>query len=596
MSKILDFLSKLDVSYENGVSEREQIRPHMESMRSQFEELADRPDIIDTISEGFPPLLQIEKKEITYQGKTYYYDQQRKIHNRYYRFMPKYIAMCFTTQHVQSIVKMIPFFDGPIRVCSGRHDHEGECMGTDALVIDLSGMNSVQVFNLEKEQDNNYAIIDPGIRFIDLITQLNQNGVGIPHGTCHSVRIAGFSFGGGWGPWTRAKGMGCESLAGVTIVLGDGTVKELWDEKLLPKKANGEPVASMTDDDRKLLWALRGGGGMSYGIVTSLVYKTFQLPPYTTKFTVSWKNGKALEILEKWEEIISDDNPDLLGTNLKIMAKSGDDQTTGQGCYFYGYYQSSDVDQNAIRKVIGQWFHSDLTPDDVTFQDGLSADPGENGLNSNSFWGGLSAWDRVIDWKDNSNSPLQYSGLKSYEFIPPEVDDPAPRKITSKLVKAGHEGGGLGKAGREILIQSLQSDLLEQKGFDAGLACYITLGAISGSFYTEYNSEINKKKRGEYDGSAFPYKSSPYTIQYQVWWNQNGVNKQADQYVNKALDWLEWCRDLDFPQTYGAFISFKDASIPTAVYFQESYAKLKDIKKNYANDPLNRLSTRKTII
>jgi len=63
--------------------------------------------------------------------------------------------------------------------------------------------------------------------------------------------------------------MACERLIGATIVLGNGEVKEIsWKDSR--KSAGG-----------KLLWALRGGGGFSYGIVTELI-----LRPLTCRMTL----------------------------------------------------------------------------------------------------------------------------------------------------------------------------------------------------------------------------------------------------------------------------------------------------------------------
>jgi FAD/FMN-containing dehydrogenase len=91
------------------------------------------------------------------------------------------------------------------------------------------------------------------------------------------------------------KEWGCESLAGVTIVLGDGSYRTIIDNKLITEY-KGHPVADLNEEDRKLLWALRGGGGMSYGIITELIYKTFTMPDYTTKFTVAWEQKFGQDI------------------------------------------------------------------------------------------------------------------------------------------------------------------------------------------------------------------------------------------------------------------------------------------------------------
>jgi len=198
------------------------------------------------------------------------------------------------------------------------------------------------------------------------------------------------------------------------------------------------------------------------------------------------------------------------------------------------------------------------------------------------------SWDRI------STVGLR-QGLLGYNpltLIPPDTDPPAPHKISSRLVQKD----GLGDEGRKNLIRSLESDLLSAEGAEAGVLCYVTLGAICGSYYADPG------KAGDSLGVSFPYRDRPYTIQYQVWWNQGEAEKKAgvqydvNRYTNEAMDWIEVCRGRDFPQTEGAFISFKDAGIPTRNYFQQNFDRLRDIKMNYSKDPKNRFRSRKTII
>ena len=128
-----------------------------------------------------------------------------------------------------------------------------------------------------------------------------------------------------------------------------------------------------------------------------------------------------------------------------------------------------------------------------------------------------------------------------------------------------------------ILICSLQSPKIPSESdakLDHGVHTYLTLGAISGHYYHNY------QKNRDLIGSSFPYKDRPFTIQYQTWWNQflNSDEKHVltDEqhskemiinrpFVNRAEDWMEDCRDYIIPHTSGAFISFKDASISNAL-------------------------------
>lgn len=556
------------------------------------------------------------------------YNKARQIFNTYFQLRPAAIVFCINTKQVSEVMKCIREcnYKGLLRVRSGGHDHEGECSGTDALVIDLSRMVTVDI-----QPEKNYATIDPGIQFLDLIKQMNAKNVGLPHGTCFSVRIAGFTFGGGWGPWTRQKGMGCESLAGVTIVLGDGSYKTIIDNKLIPEY-KGQLVRNLSDEDRKLLWALRGGGGMSYGIITELIYKTFTLPDYTTKFTIGWeqKPGRdippAIDILKRWEELIAySQNKDLLGTNLKIVAKHKDEndktpvEKSLHDCYFYGYYMGSkvqfhnqqDFETSLKETILNSWFPvSQYGQYSVGFESSIKAALSNNVTNASGKltavpdknkreWSYFSAWDRIVKWDTESHKNQLLESLYDtaalpphFQAIPPEMDYPAPHKITSRFATVTNDAQ-VAQLRRKQLIASLESDLLYAEGAQQKLVTYFTLGAITGEYYKNYDHKANEFPQG----SSFPYKKCYYTIQYQAWWdNDNKINPLVQPYVNRALDWLEVCRNYDIPGTYGAFISFKDSSIPTHTYFQESYDHLKDIKKAYSKDPDNILSSRKTII
>jgi hypothetical protein len=552
------------------------------------------------------------------------YNTKRQIFNTYFQLRPTAMVFCTNTQQVSDVIRCIRQYNykGLFRVRSGGHDHEGESSGTDALVIDLSKMADVTI-----RAEQNYATIQPGIMFIDLIEQMNAQNVGLPHGTCYSVRIAGFTFGGGWGPWTRQKGMGCESLAGATIVLGDGSFRTIIDNKLIPEY-EGQQVEDLNDEDRKLLWALRGGGGMSYGVVTELIYKTFTLPDYTTKFTVSWLQGAgnippAVDILQRWEALIDySENNDLLGTNLKIAAKFKDakDETPVEkslhDCFFYGYYMGSKAQfgsQQAFEENLHGIIENDWFPRQqygnygIGFEDSIDAILSNNVTDGSTgkltavpdkerrSWSTFSAWDRIVKWDTGKYKNPRLESIynttalpKHYEAIPPEMDAPAPHKITSRLATVTDDKD-VAKARRE----KLESDLLYIEGIEQGMSTYFTLGAITGQYYKDYNFQDNEYPMG----SAFPYKKCYYTVQYQAWWDNDGItNPLVQPFINQAMDWLEVCRNYDIPGTYGAFISFKDDSVPTRVYFQESYDRLKEIKETYCQDPDNMLSSRKTII
>lgn len=513
------------------------------------------------------------------------YDQYRQIFNRLFQFMPTAIVLCETAQQVSVAVKFTSKHALPLRVRSGGHDHEGECSGTDTILLDLSKMNKVKI-----DRERKIARIQPGIRFQSLTTELAKCDVMIPHGTCATVCIAGYTMGGGWGPWTRKHGMCCESVVGATLVLGDGSIREL--------SMNSEIVG-----DRELLWAIKGGGGFSYGIVTEFVIETFDLPDEMIKFQIEWNKyhyvpenklfalrdaTPTLHVLQTWEKVIASTQPDanqLVGTNLKIAAKHASEgehfnpHTVSHNCVMYGYWEG---DENSLQKFVDKHFRHTGTCT-VTIM-------GKAGRKYQDLPYGdhlMSAWDRY----SFHNMNLLKQGLEGTPF-PPDEDQPAPHKITSRLVNKE----GLGTEGHYKLLESLTSPLVLSGNVHLGLFTYITLGAITGSYYQQVMTLEQKDK------SAFPYKDKIFTIQYQTWWNETekekreGENNHVYTRVNQALDWMEVCRDYDIPNTSGAFISFKDSSVPTQTYFDKNYHHLVKIKRTYVNDPYNHFRSRKTII
>jgi hypothetical protein len=205
----------------------------------------------------------------------------------------------------------------------------------------------------------------------------------------------------------------------------------------------------------------------------------------------------------------------------------------------------------------------------------------------------MSSWDRESHAKVLTTMRTAKGLLLAGVPIPPDGDQPAPHKITSRLVNSV----GLGDAGHKQLLLSLTSPLVCKENRGMGLFTYVTLGAIVGEYY--------KSKEGQTNPTAFPYKDKLYTIQYQTWWNEANKDNQyhapsQDEQIynntNLAMDWIETSRKFDIPNTSGAFISFKDNSIPTSIYFDKNYEELKRIKKEFSKDPFNHFRTRKTII
>src|SRR4029077_20962538 len=80
-------------------------------------------------------------------------------------------------------------------------------------------------------------------------------------GGCGTVGVAGLVQGGGFGTYSKQFGTAGSALLEAEIVTADGAVR----------------IAN-TCSEPELFWALKGGGGGSFGVVTSLTLRTHELP------------------------------------------------------------------------------------------------------------------------------------------------------------------------------------------------------------------------------------------------------------------------------------------------------------------------------
>ena len=88
-----------------------------------------------------------------------------------------------------------------------------------------------------------------------------EGGRYVQGGGCTTVGVAGLVQGGGFGSFSKGFGLAAASLLEAEIVTADGRVRVA--------NAEREP---------DLFWALKGGGGGTFGIVTRLTLRTHDLP------------------------------------------------------------------------------------------------------------------------------------------------------------------------------------------------------------------------------------------------------------------------------------------------------------------------------
>ncbi|KAK3674031.1 hypothetical protein LTR78_006234 [Recurvomyces mirabilis] len=165
----------------------------------------------------------------------------------------------------------VPFF----AVRSGGHSPEAGFANIEGgVLLDLSLLNDVAV-----SQDNKVTSIGVGARWGEVSTKLDSMGLAIVGGRNSDVGVGGLVLGGGISFFSPRFGMVCDNIDSYDIVLANGT------------------IAHATAFEHSDLWrALKGGSG-NFGIVTSIVARTFVAGDVWAGYGY-WPHWQAQKILK----------------------------------------------------------------------------------------------------------------------------------------------------------------------------------------------------------------------------------------------------------------------------------------------------------
>jgi FAD/FMN-containing dehydrogenase len=218
---------------------------------------------------------------------------------------PAAIARCERPADVQACVEVAAAARMPIAARSGGHSYAGYSSQDKALIVDLSPMSTVDV-------KGEAAEIGAGAKLIDVYAGLAAKGRCLPAGSCPTVGISGLTLGGGIGVLTRKFGLTCDRLTAARVVKADGTL-----------------VTASAESEEDLFWALRGGGGGNFGIVTSFTFST-EAAPSLTVFSLRFGGGGA-DVVGAWQAWLAD-LPAEMWTNCVVSGGSPPGVRIG-GCF-----------------------------------------------------------------------------------------------------------------------------------------------------------------------------------------------------------------------------------------------------------------------
>ncbi len=144
-------------------------------------------------------------------------------------------------------------------------------MQPDSLLVWTRAMNQVQLHDAfvgagcaGKVEPVPAVSAGAGAMWIDLYHAVTtEAGRYVQGGGCTTVGVAGLIQSGGFGSFSKGFGSAAASLLEAEVVTADGSVR----------------VANACSN-ADLFWALKGGGGGSWGVVTRLTLRTHPLPEF----------------------------------------------------------------------------------------------------------------------------------------------------------------------------------------------------------------------------------------------------------------------------------------------------------------------------
>ncbi|MGX9791664.1 FAD-binding oxidoreductase [Mycobacterium sp. MMS18-G62] len=221
---------------------------------------------------------------------------------RFSNSAPAAVVQVHSISDVQKAVDFAANHGIKIAARSGGHSYVGASAANSAMVVDLRRLQGGTTYDAA----TGHVTISPAAELDSVQAALAAHSRSIPSGSCPTVGVAGLTLGGGLGSDARRSGLTCDALVSASIVL-----------------PSAEAITASADNHPDLFWALRGGGGGNFGVVTSLTFRTF---PTTDRDVVTLKfpEGSVEQAIVGWHDWLDTADRAIWGmVNVTVGSGSG---------------------------------------------------------------------------------------------------------------------------------------------------------------------------------------------------------------------------------------------------------------------------------
>lgn len=200
---------------------------------------------------------------------------------------PAYAVNVSSVAHIQLALNFARNSNIRLVIKNTGHDYLGKSLGAGALSIWTHNLKDIE-FVEKYESDSGYVgsvmKIGAGVTVREVYKAAHKYSVTVLGGICESVGYAGgYIAGGGHTPMSGYYGMAADNVEALQVITADGRF-----------------VTASNTSNPDLYWALRGGGGSTFGVVTSVLVRAHpKMPIVTSSFTFETGGNVTKEVF--WE-------------------------------------------------------------------------------------------------------------------------------------------------------------------------------------------------------------------------------------------------------------------------------------------------------
>ncbi|WJZ84630.1 hypothetical protein VitviT2T_004226 [Vitis vinifera] len=412
-----------------------------------------------------------------------------------------------------------------LRIRSGGHDYDGLSYVSDVpfFILDMFNLRSINV-NITDET----AWVQAGATLGELYYKIWEKSRvhGFPAGVCPTVGVGGHLSGGGYGNMLRRYGLSIDHIVDAQIVNVNGYI--------LDRKSMGED----------LFWAIRGGGGASFGVILSYKVKLVRVPEIVTVFRVEKTLAQnATDIVYQWQHITDKIDNDLFTRLLlqPITVKS----------------------DNGSAKTVRVTFISLFLGDSTRLISVMNKDFPELGLKKEDCME-MSWIESVLYWANFDNGT--------------SVD---------VLLNRTSDSVNFLKRKSDYVQKPISRDDLE------GLWKKIIELGKPGMVFNSYGGRMSEIPASE---TPFPHRAGNiFKIQYSVSWHDEGA--EADkEHMNLIRELYSYMTPLVSKTPRGAYLNYRDVDIGISHNGKDSYQEGKVYGVQYFMNNFDRLVKVKTAV